>query len=81
MLAMKLKLYLAGFFLFLGMNAHAGGFKPAHQKTFQEKDSIIVTFGDKTRLIIYGENRKELEKIMKYDLNTLLSDLKIKLDS
>ena len=81
MLAMKLKLYLAGFFLFLGMNAHAGGLKPAHQKTFQEKDSIIVTFGDKTRLIIYGENRKELEKIMKYDLNTLLSDLKIKLDS
>ena len=49
--------------------------------TSSEKDSIIVTFGDKTRLIIYGENRKELDKIMKYDLNALLKDLKIRLDS
>ena len=47
----------------------------------QDKDSIIVTFGDKTRLIIYGENRTELEKIMKYDLNALLKDLKVRLDS
>ncbi|TLU98116.1 hypothetical protein [Dyadobacter luticola] len=46
-----------------------------------QKDSIIVTFGDKTRLVIYGENRKELEKIMKYDLNALLQDLKVRLDS
>ncbi|WP_031528325.1 hypothetical protein [Dyadobacter crusticola] len=46
-----------------------------------EKDSIIVTFGNKTRLIIFGENRKELEKIMKYDLNALLKDLKVRLDS
>ncbi|CAG5074429.1 hypothetical protein DYBT9623_05112 [Dyadobacter sp. CECT 9623] len=46
-----------------------------------EKDSIIVTFGNKTRLIIYGENRRELDKIMKYDLNALLKDLKIRLDS
>ncbi|MCE7073369.1 outer membrane beta-barrel protein [Dyadobacter sp. CY327] len=78
---MKLKLYIAGLFLVFGMNVHAGGLKPAQQNTPQEKDSIIVTFGDRTRLIIYGEDRKELEKIMKYDLNTLLKDLKIRLDS
>ncbi|KAA0990190.1 hypothetical protein [Dyadobacter aurulentus] len=53
----------------------------ANDITTSEKDSIIVTFGDKTRLIIYGENRKELDKIMKYDLNALLKDLKIRLDS
>lgn len=47
----------------------------------QDKDSIIVTFGDRTRLIIYGENRQELEKIMKYDLNALLKDLKVRLDT
>lgn len=46
-----------------------------------EKDSIIVTFGNKTRLIIYGENKSELDKIMKYDLNALLRDLHVKLDS
>jgi len=45
------------------------------------KDSIIVTFGAKTRLIIFGENRKELEKIMQYDLNSLLKDLKVRLDT
>ena len=46
-----------------------------------DKDSIIVTFGDKTRLIIYGENRNELDKIMRYDLNSLLRDLKVRLDT
>ncbi|SKC09722.1 hypothetical protein [Dyadobacter psychrophilus] len=78
---MKLKLYTAAFILLFAMNINARDFDnpyPAHQF---EKDSIIVTFGDKTRLIIYGENRKELDKIMQYDLNTLLKDLKIKLDS
>lgn len=44
-------------------------------------DSIIVRFGNKTRMVIYGENKKELEKILKYDLNALLKDLKIRLDS
>ncbi|MCF0057703.1 outer membrane beta-barrel protein [Dyadobacter sp. CY356] len=44
-------------------------------------DSIIVRFGNKTRMVIYGENKRELEKILKYDLNTLLKDLKVRLDS
>ncbi|MPR33792.1 outer membrane beta-barrel protein [Salmonirosea aquatica] len=46
-----------------------------------QKDSIIVTFGDKTRIIIYSDDRKELEKLMKYDLNTLLQDLGARLDT
>jgi hypothetical protein len=45
------------------------------------KDSIIITFGDKSRMIIYGENRKEIDKIMQYDLNALLKDLKVRLDT
>ncbi|GHB56007.1 outer membrane beta-barrel protein [Persicitalea jodogahamensis] len=45
------------------------------------KDSIIITFGDKTRMIIYGEDRKELDKLMKYDLNSLLKDLGARLDT
>lgn len=45
------------------------------------KDSIIVTFGDKTRLIIYSEDRRELDKIMKYDLNAMLKDLGARLDT
>lgn len=46
-----------------------------------QKDSIIITFGDKTRMIIYGDDRKELEKLMKYDLNALLKDLGARLDT
>jgi hypothetical protein len=46
-----------------------------------DKDSIIVTFGDKTRLIIYGDDKQELEQLLKYDLNALLSDLAIRLDT
>ena len=78
---MKTKLYFALILIlsFIKMDAYAIDRQPASQST--EKDSIIVTFGNKTRLIIYGENRKELDKIMKYDLNTLLHDLKIRLDS
>lgn len=46
-----------------------------------KKDSIIITFGDKTRMIIYGEDRRELDKLMKYDLNALLKDLGARLDT
>lgn len=77
---MKSKIYaMAMLALLVAIGAHAGSFKSNDE--FADKDSIIVTFGDKTRLIIYGENRTELEKIMKYDLNALLKDLKVRLDS
>ena len=78
---MKNKLYLTLTLILalVGINGFAG--TKFSGKTPSEKDSIIVTFGDKTRMIIYGENRKELDKIMAYDLNALLRDLKIRLDS
>ncbi|GGN09851.1 hypothetical protein GCM10010967_52170 [Dyadobacter beijingensis] len=72
-------------FVLAAIGTRAGSLRLADEKRWrpsaQDKDSIIVTFGDKTRLIIYGENRQELEKIMRYDLNALLKDLKIRLDS
>ena len=69
---MKNKIYVLGMLMLAFTNVKADSYK---------KDSIIVTFGDKTRIIIYGENRKELDKILKYDLNALLTDLKVRLDS
>ncbi|WP_025762906.1 outer membrane beta-barrel protein [Dyadobacter tibetensis] len=45
------------------------------------RDSIVITIGNKTKLVILGENQKELEKLLQYDLNALLMDLKIRLDS
>ncbi|NIJ51029.1 hypothetical protein [Dyadobacter arcticus] len=76
---MKRNVYVAVLMLFVVFTANAFNLKESGNRS--EKDSIIVTFGDKTRLVIYGENRKELEKIMKYDLNALLRDLKVRLDS
>ncbi|WAC10635.1 hypothetical protein [Dyadobacter pollutisoli] len=78
---MKTKIGAAIILVLSFVNAGASNIKSLINNDNSEKDSIIVTFGDKTRLIIYAENRKELEKMMKYDLNTLLKDLKIKLDS
>ena len=82
---MKSKLYAMAMLVLLAtIGAKASSFSSDDEvwhKSEAEKDSIIVTFGDKTRLIIYGENRQELEKIMKYDLNALLKDLKVRLDS
>jgi hypothetical protein len=78
---MKTKICAAIMLIFSFVNADASNLKNGSKNDNPEKDSIIVTFGDKTRLVIYGENRKELEKIMKYDLNALLKDLKIRLDS
>lgn len=78
---MKTKICAAIILVLSFVNAGASNLRSLSENDNSEKDSIIVTFGDKTRLIIYAENRKELEKIMKYDLNTLLKDLKIKLDS
>jgi hypothetical protein len=78
---MKTKICAAIMLIFSFVSADASNLKNGSKNDNPEKDSIIVTFGDKTRLVIYGENRKELEKIMKYDLNALLKDLKIRLDS
>jgi hypothetical protein len=78
---MKTKIYTAVIFLISFANVVASNLNSSNKNDASEKDSIIVTFGDKTRLVIYGENRRELEKIMKYDLNALLKDLKIRLDS
>jgi len=78
---MKNKLYLVIILILsvLGTKSYSGIISLKNQKP--EKDSIIITFGNKTRLIIYGENKKELQKIMKYDLNALLTDLQVRLDS
>ncbi|SDM72557.1 outer membrane beta-barrel protein [Siphonobacter aquaeclarae] len=49
--------------------------------TDMKRDSVIVVMGDKSRIIIYGENKEELKKLMKYDINRLLKDVGAKIDS
>lgn len=45
------------------------------------RDSIIVKMAGKSRIIIYGENKEDLKKMMNYDLNRLLRDLKVEIDT
>ena len=78
---MKSKLYLAIALIISVLKVDASNHFFKSYKEASNKDSIIITFGDKTRMIIYGENRKELQKIMKYDLNSLLKDIQARVDS
>jgi hypothetical protein len=78
---MRSKVYITLIFVLAHLVVRANGSNGTMHHGESGKDSIIVTFGNKTRLVIYGENRKELEKVMKYDLNALLRDLKVRLDS
>lgn len=78
---MKIKIVLAVAMLLSFTQLMAENSASLSGKRSAENDSIIVRFGNKTRMVIYGENKKELEKILKYDLNALLKDLKVRLDS
>ncbi len=39
------------------------------------RDSIVIESGEKTKILIYGSDRKEIEKILNYDLDRLISDM------
>ncbi|MCF2445361.1 hypothetical protein L0657_15435 [Dyadobacter sp. CY345] len=78
---MKMKIILAVVMLLSLTELWAKNIIPSSVTKNIKNDSIIVRFGNKTRMVIYGENKRELEKILKYDLNALLKDLKIRLDS
>jgi hypothetical protein len=45
------------------------------------RDSIIVQFGNKSKIIIYTQNKDDFRKLQNYDLNRLLNDLGVKVDS
>jgi hypothetical protein len=45
------------------------------------KDSVIIQFDNNSRILIYFENRKELEHIQKYNLNQILEELSLSIDS
>lgn len=45
------------------------------------RDSIIVQFGNKSKIIIYTQNKDDFQKLRNYDLNRLLNDLGVKVDS
>jgi hypothetical protein len=47
----------------------------------RKRDSVIVNFGDKTKIVIYAERKEDFQKLLKYDLNALLRDIGAKIDT
>jgi hypothetical protein len=64
---------LAGFAFLIG-----GGTATAQSSL---KDSVIISFNEQTRMVIYGTDRKEIAKLSQYDFNRLIRDVLQKLDS
>lgn len=46
-----------------------------------DRDSVIITVGTKSRIVVYAESKEELKKLLRYDLNALLRDMRAKIDS
>jgi hypothetical protein len=44
-------------------------------------DSLIIQFGNRTRLIVYSTDPQGLQKLRQYDLNKIIRDMGMKLDS
>jgi len=40
-----------------------------------EQDTVIIKFGKNSQIILYIDNKKDLEKISQYDINKMLKDL------
>ncbi len=43
--------------------------------TNPESDTIIIKFGKNSQIVLYIDNKKDLEKISQYDINKMLQDL------
>ncbi|WP_345249053.1 outer membrane beta-barrel protein [Nibrella saemangeumensis] len=44
-------------------------------------DSLVILFGNKTRLVIHSDDKNGISQLAKYDLNKLVSDMGLMLDS
>jgi hypothetical protein len=59
--------------LFVGISST--GFCFADPAIASEKDSIIVLFGKKTRIVVHSEDKQELQKLKDFDFNALFEQV------
>ncbi|QHT66470.1 PorT family protein [Rhodocytophaga rosea] len=59
--------------LFVGISST--GFCFTDPVIASEKDSIIVLFGKKTRIVVHSEDRQELQKLKNFDFNALFDQV------
>lgn len=67
--------------LFITLFTLVGSVALAHHTEPTLKDSVIVNVGEKSRIILYGETKEDLRKLLRYDINSILRDLRGKIDS
>lgn len=46
-----------------------------------ETDTVIINFGNKSKILILVDNKKDFEALKNYDINAMLKDLSISIDS
>ncbi|MGA0556149.1 outer membrane beta-barrel protein [Larkinella sp. VNQ87] len=69
-----MKVVLTTVLLLLGSLAWAA---PEHSKA----DSLVILFGNKTRLVIHSEDKEGIRQLSSYDINKIIRDMGLKLDS
>ena len=45
-----------------------------------EKDTVVIELENNSRIIIYTDNKEELKKLTKYDINQMIKDLNISVE-
>ncbi|TAE41082.1 MAG: hypothetical protein EAZ70_02365 [Runella slithyformis] len=70
-----MKTTIISFFLaFLAFTAHA-------EKQTVQGDSLIIQFGNNTRMVIHAKDKAGIAQLKNYDLNKIVSDMGMTLDS
>jgi len=50
-------------------------------KPIDHRDTVTIDFGNNSKIIIYFEDREDLQTLNEYDINQMLEDLSISIDS
>ncbi|MGI9541725.1 MAG: hypothetical protein ACR2MX_00620, partial [Cyclobacteriaceae bacterium] len=45
------------------------------------KDTVIIEFGNNSKMVIYLKDKEDLESLLDYDINAMLEDLSMTIDS
>ena len=53
----------------------------AHSDFEIEADTIILEFGNNSKILILVENQEDLKSLQSYDINQMLKDLSVSIDS
>ena len=71
------KIFLYGIAMLISVTTVAGSPNFANP----ERDTVILKFGNNSRIVIYVDSKEDLEKLTQYDINRILSDLNLQISN